>query len=105
MRAHDRISTMGPPSSPEEYSLGKWISVQRLAHKKGQLYPERLAKLGELLPDWGVVKKPAMKSGSASGPNGNQHPRGVDGPTRGILPPPDRSLRVLRICRCEETSA
>jgi hypothetical protein len=52
VRTYGRFPVMGPSSLPEEYALGKWISVQRHALKKGTLYPERLAVLNELLPDW-----------------------------------------------------
>ncbi|WP_181762586.1 helicase associated domain-containing protein [Pseudarthrobacter sp. B4EP4b] len=52
VHTHGRFPVMGPSSPPEEYALGKWISVQRYALKKGNLYPERLAKLDELIHGW-----------------------------------------------------
>jgi hypothetical protein len=52
VRTHGRLPVMGPTSSREEYALGKWISVQRYALKKGKLYPDRLAKLDESVPGW-----------------------------------------------------
>jgi hypothetical protein len=52
VRRYGRLPAMGSATPPEEYALGKWLSVQRYALKKGTLYPERLARLDELLPGW-----------------------------------------------------
>ena len=52
VRIHGRLPVMGPASSPMEFALGKWISVQRYAQKKGNLYPERAARLDEIIPTW-----------------------------------------------------
>lgn len=47
-----RNPVRGPSGSPEECALGKWLAVQRYTLKKGALYPERLARLDELVPGW-----------------------------------------------------
>ncbi|MDQ0925660.1 hypothetical protein QF038_004168 [Pseudarthrobacter sp. W1I19] len=58
VRTYGRLPTMGSTTSPEEYALGKWLSIQRYALKKGTLYPERLTKLDELLPGWRPAAAP-----------------------------------------------
>ncbi|WP_397427525.1 helicase associated domain-containing protein [Pseudarthrobacter sp. NS4] len=52
VRRYGRLPVLGSSTPPEEYALGKWLSVQRYALKKGTLYPERIARLDELLPAW-----------------------------------------------------
>jgi Helicase associated domain len=52
LRTHGQLPVLGLSSSPDDYALGKWISVQRNALKKGTLAPERLAKLNGYLPGW-----------------------------------------------------
>jgi Helicase associated domain len=58
VRTYGRLPTTRSTTSPEEYALGKWLSVQRYALKKGTLYPERLARLDELLPGWRPAAAP-----------------------------------------------
>lgn len=58
VRKHGRLPAMRATNSPEEYALAKWLSVQRYALKKGTLYPERLARLDELLPGWSPAAAP-----------------------------------------------
>lgn len=52
---------MGRLSSREEYALARWMSSQQLALRRGQLHPERLAKLDEFLPGWRATKKSPME--------------------------------------------
>lgn len=49
---YGRNPVLGPSASPEERALGKWLSVQRYALKKGTLYPERVVQLDKLVPGW-----------------------------------------------------
>jgi Helicase associated domain len=51
-REHGRLPVLRASSSSEEYMLAKWLAVQRYAWKKGQLHPEREAKLDQLVPGW-----------------------------------------------------
>ena len=74
VQTHGRLPVMGPASSPGEFALCKWIAAQRHAQKKGKLYPERAARLDEVIPNWrhgqgaGQSKtKPATTSDPAHG--------------------------------------
>jgi hypothetical protein len=49
---HGRNPAISSSGTPEERGLGKWLSAQRYALKKGTLHPERVAKLDELVPGW-----------------------------------------------------
>lgn len=52
VRKHGRNPVVSPHVFPEEHALGKWLAIQRAAQRKGELHPDREAKLDEVAPGW-----------------------------------------------------